>query len=153
MEYVLKFIHGEYKDENALNDVHNYITKFEKCRGLNGGYNILPEHAVEMMQDIKNLYGENKGKMLIHFIVSLPIKYCVTDTGMLVCARLIASGLNSTQVVYGIHSDSDHIHAHFMVNTVTLNGERISVPLIRDEVASICYEVFNNPMVLNSILN
>ena len=152
MEYVLKFIQGEYEDENALYDVNNYICQPYKTKGLIGGYNILPEYAIDMMQDIKDFYNNKSDKMLIHFIVSIPLKYNLLDTDMLVCARLIASAFDTNQVVYGIHSDKEHMHAHFMVNTVTIYGETITIPHIRAYISSTCKEVFSSPIVLNAIL-
>lgn len=151
MDYVLKFIHGEYEDENALYDVNKYIYQPYKTKGLIGGYNILPEYAVDMMQDVKDLYHDDNGKMLIHFIVSVPMKYSLLDTDMLMCARIIASAFDTNQVVYGIHSDKDHMHAHFMVNTITLNGEKIAISHIRAYISSICKEVLNSPIVLGEI--
>ena len=79
------------------------------------------------------------------------MKYSLLDTDMLMCARIIASAFDTNQVVYGIHSDKDHMHAHFMVNTITLNGEKIAIPHIRAYISSICKEVLNSPIVLGEI--
>lgn len=109
-------------------------------------------HEIKLTDSMKDLYRDENGKTLIHFIVSIPMKYCVLDTGMLVCARLIASAFDTTQVVYGIHGDKEHMHTHFMVNTVTMYGDKITIAHIRAYVSSVCKEVFSNQIAIDTLL-
>lgn len=144
MEYYFKIVDGDYTDDNALDEVHNYITKFMKTRGIVGAIGVIPKYAVEMMQSVKDVYCSNEKKKLLHFIVSLPEQYVVTEWDMYEYSYSIASYFKGYQVVFGVHVDTKHIHAHFLVNTVSyVDGTVLNdYKTIRRDVDIICKNIF-----------
>lgn len=120
MPYI-KIVNENYDNDNdnAIDNLFGYITSCSKCGGMAGGYNVIPQYAVKMMKMVRQLYGKSDGSQLIHIILSLSSGETMSEEAMYKFSLCIASYFCDHQVVFGVHSDTNHLHTHFMVNTVS----------------------------------
>lgn len=114
-----------------------------KTLGLTGGYNVIPRYAVQMMKTTKLLYNKDGGRQLIHVIVSPSKAENISAKAMYEISSYIASNFNDFQVLFSVHSDTENIHTHFMINTVSFrNGSRINDNNLKYSLEKICSEIF-----------
>ena len=127
---VLKIISGEYQNDNALENVYDYIINEDKTDDFVYGYNVIPDIAITMFRTVKSLYDKTDGKQLIHFVFSLSEeeKDRLGINGLYQISMYIASFFRKYQVVFSIHTKQACLHTHFIVNTVSfLDGKRLSL--------------------------
>lgn len=114
-----------------------------KTLGLTGGYNVIPRYAVQMMKTTKLLYNKDDGKQLIHIIISLSKAENIPARAMYEISSYIASNFHDFQVLFSVHSDTEYIHTHFMINTVSFrDGSRIKENNLKYSFEKICSEIF-----------
>ncbi len=112
---ILKIISKAYDDEYALSNVVNYVLKPGL---LCSGYAADPNHAIEQMQLVKDIYGKDRGRRVRHFVLSFgPGEVIDCNDAMLLGFR-ICEYYSEFQSVFSLHEDTDHLHLHFAVNTV-----------------------------------
>lgn len=146
MEYYFKIIRrSQYEDEEALRTVYEYITNFEKTRGIVGGMGVIPKYAVEMMQSVKDLYCSNEKSKLLHCMLSLPEQYVISEWDMYEIAYSIASYFKGHQVVFGVHTNTKCLHVHFLVNTVSYEDGSViyDYKTINRDLNCICKLIFD----------
>lgn len=142
MPYI-KLVDGAYNNSDAIKNMYNYMTDPAKTNGLTGGYNVIPAYAVQMMRTVKKLYGKDDGKQLLHIIISLSKKENISKEAMYRISSYIASFFCDYQLVFSVHSNTGHIHTHFMINTVSFrDGSRINESEIKCGLEKICAEIF-----------
>ena len=73
----------------------------------------------------KRFSGVTDDNQLIHFVLSVHPKYGLSPEWMMFYAGKIAQLLNEYQIVYGVHTDTDHTHVHFMMNPVSVKSGRV----------------------------
>lgn len=118
MPYI-KIVNENYDNDNAIDNLFGYITSCSKCGGMAGGYNVIPQYAIKMMKTVRHLYGKSDDSRLMHIILSLSSGETMSEEAMYKFSLCIASYFYDHQVVFGVHSDTNHLHTHFMVNTVS----------------------------------
>lgn len=127
---VLIMINKSYNDEEALHNVIGYI-----CRGgygYIGGYGVDPRYAAEQMQLVKQLWGKEQGRQVRHFIVSFDRAEFVSYEKIMQIGFDICRYYHKYQSVYGLHGDTDHLHLHFAVNTVSYKDGKMYAEGISD---------------------
>ena len=111
---------NKYQDDCAIQDVLNYCTQEHKTsRSLIGGWAVNPKNAIQEMETFSRLANKDKGTRLRHFEISFSphelqapeLAYSIAKD----CAKFYG---DDHQIVYAVHTDRDHIHAHFVMNTV-----------------------------------
>ena len=137
-----------------ISDSIDYITNSEKCdeslgtgaqlgrelkyvvndvktlEGLYvGGLNIsdISNAANEMMQ-VKLFYGKCGGRVALHGIISLDKEESdKKNAGKLMCllTDLLEEIFPGYQAVYAVHTNTENLHIHFIVNTVGPGGKKI----------------------------
>lgn len=130
---IVKVVDKKYIKPGDLGRVVQYATDPDKCYGLIGGCGVNPFDPKEMafqMQMIKKSFGkEDFGRrQLRHIIVSLQPEWEVPSKIALAIANDIAAFYSDRyQIIFGIHQDTEHIHIHFVQNTVSyLDGKMFS---------------------------
>ena len=112
---------GKYFDNDAFNDVINYVfSDYKIPHKCIGGYGVHIENAAEQMEIVTSVYNKNSGVRLRHFIISfsdadcisLPEAYQIADAA----ARYFA---DRHQIIFAIHEDTFHLHIHFVMNQVS----------------------------------
>jgi len=99
-----------------------------------GGHNVSSTNvndAVSEMMDIKKLYGKDDGRSALHMMISLP----QDESGlynaeklMQLCSSVLKELFPNNQAIFAIHTNTDNLHAHLIINSVGLNGRKIHQP-------------------------
>lgn len=116
---VLKVINSRASLSTAVNYV---LRKAEDAKGLN----CRPETAVEEMLITKSYYGQEGGKQYIHLALSFPPGEGTPDEVMKAALLFVKKEpkLQGYETVIGVHVDRDHLHAHILANSVSLDTGR-----------------------------
>lgn len=121
---IVEMVNKSYKDTNAVGTLVSYATDLEKTGGMIGGVGVHfdnPEAMVFQMKMVKHLFGKEEGyRQIRHFIVS----FAEDEAVILQNARFIAFEIaqyygGQYQICYGVHQDTEHLHIHFVFNTVS----------------------------------
>lgn len=101
----------------------NYITKADKTDiKLMGGFNCNPLTALEEMKATKKAWHKTDGRQYKHFIQSFSPQEDITlEEANKIARELIESSrlFVGYEVCYATHKDREHIHTHFIVNSVS----------------------------------
>lgn len=123
----LKIVSEPYLNRDALELlIHGYV--FRKAV-LIGGAAVDPVHAAEQMHLVKDLWFQNSGRQLKHFVL------CFTEQE---CSHLSGAGslqigayevcdyfAKEYQIVFGIHQNYNKWHIHFVMNNISfVTGKR-----------------------------
>lgn len=127
---IVKIVRNNYSSSN-LNfpdgidlTLINYISDWHKAKsGFVFGYNVLlvsPEAIAEQFQTVRQVFHKENGRLMRHFIVSFaedePVDARVAAKFGLIIARYYAP---KYQIVFAVHEDTENIHIHFILNTVS----------------------------------
>ena len=108
-----------------------YVTNDVKTlEGLyTGGIHILDvENATNEMMRIKEFHGKLGGRIALHGIISLDEQESEEKNAgklMFLMHDLMEELFSDHQAVYAVHTNTDNLHIHFIVNTVGLHGKKI----------------------------
>lgn len=108
----------------------DYVTKEEKVtEKLVSGIECTPSTAKEEMQATKELWGKTGGRTYKHFVQSFAPGEPVTLDQAHAMAKELAENVpawKGHEVLIATHKDTDHIHTHFIVNSVNFeNGYKL----------------------------
>lgn len=83
--------------------------------------------AYTEFRNTKKLHGKEDGRLFYHFVQSFPVGEKITSETALEIALRFASEsekLKGFETVVSTHCDRDHIHSHFVMNSVTPKQEK-----------------------------
>jgi hypothetical protein len=109
----------------------NYIANDVKTmQGLYvGTRNIVdPAKATKEMIQVKEYFGKLGGRVAFHGVISLDESESDPKNAgklMMLMDELLKELFPDNQAVYAIHTNTDNLHVHFVVNTVGLDGKKI----------------------------
>ena len=121
---IIKFINNKVGLKRTL----NYICKEEKTNNkFISGKDCMAENAYEEMMAIKNMYGKTKGREKLHFVQAFsPNDELSYETAHEIAMKIAEKYFKGYQVVVATHQDKEHIHSHFVMNTVNFEtGKKI----------------------------
>ena len=127
---IVKAIKNSHSD---IKHIINYVTKKEKTIGkkLCSAYNCNIDTAAKEMQITKELYNKTKGRTYKHFVQSFPPNEQITPEQAHELAKEFVEQnplFSDFEVIYATHVDKDHIHTHFVVNSVSfVDGHKIQI--------------------------
>lgn len=109
---------------SSIKHIINYVTKKEKTIGkkLCSGFNCNVNTATKEMQMTKELYGKTGGRTYKHFVQSFPPEEGITAKQAHEVAREFVEQcpiFSGFEVLICTHVDKEHIHTHFVVNSVS----------------------------------
>lgn len=114
--------------ENKVNRAINYITKNSKTTSrLVTGINCSPESAFDEMMVIKQMHNNVDGRQFIHFTHSYSSKEKISpELAHEISLKLleIDDRFKEYQIVVATHVDKNHLHTHFILNTVNMETGR-----------------------------
>ena len=113
---ILKIVEESYSNKDAMVNVINYI-----CRGpFIGGLGVNPNCAALQMSLVKYVWYKTGGRQVRHFIVSFAGNESTDPDELMAYGYAIANYYyeKGFQVVFGVHTNTGHLHIHFAVNTV-----------------------------------
>ncbi|HAE62693.1 MAG TPA: relaxase [Eubacteriaceae bacterium] len=118
---VIDFINAENKTYKGMKRAISYILNPEKTEPhLISGHNCDPENAYYEFVLTKRHFKKENGRQFIHFVHSFAPYEKVTPEQVHEIAKELmqADIFKGFQVVAATHTDKDHLHTHFIINTV-----------------------------------
>lgn len=112
-----------------VRDLH-VINDLKTLQGLYvGGRHISDiQNATNEMMQVKEFHNKLGGRVALHGIVSLPVGESGKENAgklMMLVDNLLEEIFPDHQAIYAVHTNTDNLHVHFVVNTVALNGRKI----------------------------
>lgn len=101
----------------------NYVNDPEKTRpDLQGGVFVSrPENAFDEFMLNKQMWGRTDGRMCIHLVQSFaPGESTPEEVKQIAEEFLKHPQFKGFQISYAVHTDADHLHTHFVINTVNV---------------------------------
>lgn len=128
MNAIVRFFNGKNNRRDSLSRCGAYICNPLKApQHLIGGQGIHIEHGVRDMLTTKKLHNKTSGKQHEHFIVSFHPDSTVTPEDCYCVAAKIALFYEEFQVLYSVHTNREHLHIHFVINSVNaVTGKKFS---------------------------
>lgn len=113
--------------ENELTYVMNDIKTVD---GLYVGARHISDikNATEEMMQVKEFFGKLDGRVATHGVISLDASESDPKNAgklMLLLDELVQKVFPDNQVVYAVHTNTENLHIHFILNTVGLDGKKI----------------------------
>lgn len=109
--------------------VENDIKTFSGAYvGGNNIINVNPAKAVEEMMEVKDFYGKHDGRAALHLLISLPEEESKTENAsklMQLCSDVIKEVFPNNQAVFAVHTNTENLHIHAIINSVGLDGKKI----------------------------
>lgn len=135
---IVSFAKFKKKQSRAgMSAVMNYAMKTEKTlfegERLVSGLNCSPETVYHEFINTKLYHGKDRGRMYYHMVQSFPKGEDVPSKIAHEMAVKLAEHFNDYEVLICTHTDRNHIHSHFIINSVAMESGRkfhISTPEI-----------------------
>lgn len=117
-----------------FSQIHNeleYVKNELKTRNglLVGGRRISDfSNATNEMMQVKNFFGKLDGRIALHGLISLDQEESIPKSAgklMLLLEEVLEQVFPMNQVVYAVHTNTENMHLHFIVNTVGVDGKKI----------------------------
>lgn len=110
-------------------EVSYVINDLKTLQGLYvGGRHISDiQNATNEMMQVKEFHNKLGGRVALHGIVSLPVGESGKENAgklMMLVDNLLEEIFPDHQAIYAVHTNTDNLHVHFVVNTVALNGRK-----------------------------
>lgn len=93
-------------------------------RRLVSGVNCVADSAYQEMMNTKLQYGKTDGRMYYHFVQSFSPKENITPEMAHEIALKFAEQFQGYEVLVTTHVDREHIHSHFVVNSMSCETGR-----------------------------
>ena len=109
MAFVLRYTMQDEK--TVADDGNKYVT----------GINCTPQSAYTEFNNTKRLYGKTDGRLFYHFVQSFSVDENISpQTAHEIAVRFAeeTEKFSSFEIVVSTHCDRDHIHSHFVINSV-----------------------------------
>ncbi|MBE6035132.1 MAG: hypothetical protein E7222_10615 [Clostridiales bacterium] len=116
---------------NQLSNELTYVTnEIKTASGLYvGGRHITDiSHSVEEMMQVKDFFGKLDGRVATHGVISLDESESDSKNAgklMELLNDVMEEVFPNHQVVYAVHTNTENLHIHFILNTVGLDGKKI----------------------------
>ena len=116
----------KYHDDNARQDVINYITNPEKAGYIVCSGQLDHQHIADDMDDTAQMYNKDYGVRLHHLVLSYGTKdHCTPDSAYMIADEVTEYLGKEYQTVTAVHEDKNHLHMHVVFNAVsTVDGTK-----------------------------
>ena len=121
---ILKIKNESYANNDAIENLVQYIQR----SGYTGGLAVDIENAAEHMQKVKEIWYKTEGRQARHFIVAFSdYEFPTIDEAISYGYSISQYYAERFQILFSVHTDTDHIHLHFVMNTVSyVDGRKYS---------------------------
>ncbi|MFI3228115.1 MAG: relaxase/mobilization nuclease domain-containing protein [Clostridia bacterium] len=141
---------GKSQSRAGMRSVLNYTMQNKKTE-YNGnflvsGMNCTPQSVYEEFINTKLLYGKDDGRMYYHFVQSFPKEEVISPTTAHEIALKLAEHYDGFEVLIATHTDREHIHSHFIINSVNFEtGKKLhqsaqAIPELRQKSDELCMQ-------------
>ena len=86
---------------------------------LISGINCVPSLAFDEFMTTKRLYKQDCGRMFYHMVQSFSPEENITPEVAHEIACKLADAIPGFEIVVATHCDADHVHSHFVINSVS----------------------------------
>lgn len=125
---VLKFIPNKYKTNRSIKKLIDYIQNPEKTTPFLGGgvYCGNDKNTYQEFINVKKMWKQTKGRQIIHLTLNFDPKDKLSPE----LAKKIGEDFlkhkqfKGFQATYQVHTDRDHLHLHYVINTVNVETGR-----------------------------
>lgn len=143
VDYVL----NDEKTDIILNNLHSFPESqlLRECKYVEndiktlqgacvGSYNLKSTNvneAVKEMMQVKEFYGKTGGRSALHGVISLSQEESDINNAsklLQLCKDVLMELFPKHQAIFAVHTNTDDLHVHFIVNSVGLNGRKIHQP-------------------------
>lgn len=107
----------------VMNDLKTVDGLYIGCKQISD----INDSVAEMMQ-VKEFYGKTGGRVAMHLIISLNAEESgIENAGnlMLLADDMMSELFPEHQAVYAVHTNTDNLHVHILINSVGLDGKKI----------------------------
>lgn len=125
----VKIVQESYNTKNHMNNLIYYI---ERKADFCCGYGISMKNATSVIDEFERIKeawfkSEDGRRQVRHLIVSFADGEVDLDEAVKIAWDIAEYYGQRYQVFYGIHNDTDNIHIHFAINTVSfIDGKMLS---------------------------
>ena len=121
---IIHFINNKTQTAGGMKNVLAYVSRKEKTvsedKRFVTGVNCAPETALDEMTATKNLYQKTDGRLYYHLVQSFPSGYEIEpELAHEIAVELAEKAFNKYEVVVATHIDREHVHSHFVFNSVS----------------------------------
>jgi len=121
---ILKFAKNSYKSPSAVKKLIDYIQDPKKTTPEIGGGAFCgnDSETYKEFMSIKKMWGKTTGRQLVHLTLNFDPKDKITPQEAKDFAEdfLKHPQFSGFQVTFQVHTDKDHMHIHFIINTVNV---------------------------------
>ena len=124
-----------YNSEQLLREVTYVENDLKTLHGAYiGSYNLKSTNvkdAVSEMMDVKKFFDKTGGRSALHGIISLGEEDSSPENApklIAMCKDVLKAVFPNNQAIFAVHTNTDNLHVHFIVNSVGLNGYKIHQP-------------------------
>lgn len=123
---IVKFINGRNTELSQLPRIIEYISNPEKNhKGLCAAANVSLLHTAEDMIVHKVLNNKTDGRQYVHWIISFDGNI-TAEKAYMIGKEALGYYSKNFQIKMSVHDNTAHVHCHFVLNTVGLNGKKFS---------------------------
>ena len=128
---VIKIVSGKYQNKGAVEKTIRYVTgnnnnapenKVLSVGGLGVDYENF-QNAIDQFKITKSVYHKEDKRQVLHMVVSFDDKRekSLQETDIEELGYQIGKLLSreSYQTIWGIHGNTDHVHIHYIINSVS----------------------------------
>ncbi len=124
---ILKIVNNRCKSRSSLRKILNYVLREEKTDntisyvcGDYFGSETTPQTVFDEFMRIRNLFGKETGRMYQHGVISSHKDEDITpEVALRFGIDFVSRQYPEHQTLVSVHIDREHIHLHFVVNTVS----------------------------------
>lgn len=127
---VFKAVSGDYKTGNDLRNLVNYAAMGKDgTANVCGAQGVLlgePDSMYCQMEGVKKQFHKERNRQGMHYVLSFSgeeEKYIGVNEALRI-GYAVADFFCGWQVVFGIHTDTDNLHIHFIVNCTSYETGR-----------------------------
>ena len=126
---IIHFINSKTQTAGGMKNVLAYVTRTEKTKSEDKQYvtalNCNTATAYEEMLATKNAYHKNSGRMYYHLVQSFPQgDGTPPELAHQIAVELAEKAFGKHECVVATHIDREHIHSHFVFNSVSFEDGR-----------------------------
>lgn len=126
---IIHFINSKTQTAGGMKNVLAYVTRTEKTQSEDKQYvtalNCSAPTAYKEMLATKNAYRKNSGRMYYHLVQSFPKGDEIPpELAHQIAVELAEKAFGKYECVVATHIDREHIHSHFVFNSVSFEDGR-----------------------------
>ena len=123
-----KYVRNYYKNASSIKNLISYVlqvniggAKYVGCRNIRYG---TVKQIVKDIKQIQELYGKDNGRRMYQYILSFQLSPTEENAKKLsfIAEYIIDTYFKGTQIIYGVHTNKNNLHVHFVFSAVLLNG-------------------------------